>query len=43
MLKDKTSLFKRARNAYFLKFRYIDLAIGGDIYFKFLGGSTKIS
>jgi len=31
MLKDKTSPFGRARKAYILKFRHIELAIGGDI------------
>jgi len=34
MLKIKTSPFRRARKAYTLKFRHIELAIGGDIHSK---------
>jgi len=37
MLKDKTSSFGRAKKAYILKFRHIELAIGEDIHLKILG------
>jgi len=40
MLKDSTSPFKRARKAYNLKFKHIELAIGGDIHSKILGQCT---
>jgi len=40
MLKDKTSPFGRAKNAYILKFRHIELAICGDIHYKILGQHT---
>jgi len=40
MLKDKTSLWGRARKTYILKFRHIELAIGGDIHSKILGRCT---
>jgi len=36
MLKDKISPFGRSKKAYILKFRHIELAIGGDIYSKIL-------
>jgi len=37
MLKDKTSPFGRARKAYILEFRHIELAIGEGIHSKILG------
>jgi len=37
MLRDKTSPFERAKKAYNLKFRNIELAIGGDVCSKNLG------
>jgi len=40
MLKDKTSPFGRAKKAYILKLRHIELAIHGDIYSKVLGQCT---
>jgi len=40
MLKDKTSLFGRARKAYILMVRHIELAKGGDIHSKILGQCT---
>jgi len=40
ILKDKTSPFRRAKKAYILKFRHIELAIGGDIFSKILGQCT---
>ena len=42
-LKIKTSPFGRTRKAYILKFRHIDLAIGGDIHFEILGQCTCAS
>jgi len=36
MLKDKTSPFGRAKKAYNLKFRHIELAISRDIHSKIL-------
>jgi len=35
MLKGKKLSFGKARNAYILKFRQIELAIGGEIHSKF--------
>jgi len=40
VLKAKTSPFGKARKAYILKFRYIELGIGGDINSKILGQRT---
>jgi len=40
MLKDKTSPFGKARKAYTLKFRHIELAINEDIHSKILGQCT---
>jgi len=40
MLKDKTSPFWRARKAYILKFRHIELAIGEGIHSEILGQCT---
>jgi len=36
MWKDKTFPFGRARKAYILKFRHIEITIGGDIHSKYL-------
>jgi len=40
MLKDRTLPFVRAEKAYILKFRHIELAMGGDICSKILGQCT---
>jgi len=40
MLKDKTLTFGRARKAYILKSRHIELAIGGDLHSKILEQCT---
>jgi len=40
MLEDKTSPFIRAKKACILKFRHIELAIGGDILPRIIEGCT---
>jgi len=40
VLEDKTSPFEKAKKAYILYFRHIELAIGGDIQSKILEQCT---
>jgi len=40
ILKDKILPFRRSGKAYILEFRHIELAIGGNIHSKVLGGCT---
>jgi len=43
ILEEKTLPFGRTQNASILKFKHIELAIGGDIHSKALEGCTSTS